>query len=1772
MIDNSQQAVSELIGLSDDELAVLWRMNDEVPPRIGICANELVSQQARSNPTKLAVHSWDGDLSYTQVDGLSTQLAYQLQIWGVGLHKVVPLCFEKSKWTVVAMLAVMKSGGAFALLDPSQPEQRLSTIVSDVQATLVLSSQSKSMLAERLIPSGLAMPVSEGLFDSIPPAPLERLKLVPSSAEMYIQFTSGSTGHPKGIPLSHANFTSGAMARAKAVGYRDTSRVLDFPSYAFDVAIDCMLCTLMRGGTICVPSEAQRLNDLAGAILGLEANMAHMTPSVARVLDSEIMARLDVLGLGGEAVSARDAREWSKLTRVVVAYGPSECTVGCTINEEVDGRKEWIGIGRGVGCVTWIVDPEDHTRLMPPFAVGELLVEGHIVGPGYLNNKEKTAEVFIEDPPWLEHGYPRGFVPGRPGRLYKTGDLVKYAPDASGELIFVGRKDSQVKLRGQRVELGEVEHHVRHWLPSGTRLSAEVIRPNQGKGQPMLVVFIEQESTTPGADEQWSSFLRDGLQGMDERLSQVLPVYMMPSAYVPVAVLPMMVSGKTNRKELQRIGSDLTVKDLAEFQAMLEKPDSGPRVDASDPQSNELLSICAHLLNREESKVGLNDNFFFLGGDSILAMKLVAMARKSGWELSVSDVFSGRTLADIAKSMQPNSARDTFEVPRFTLIGKEVQAEHVVNEVSNLLGLDPVQIEDVYPCTPLQEGLMALSAKFSDAYVAQRVLELPSAPELDDLQKALTLVYEDCPILRTRIVQTAGNGLLQVVLKTNMRWAKSSSLQKHIQTDQRNEMGLCTELCRFASIQDEVQGRIYFVWTMHHALYDGWSIPLMLQRLRSALYGQSTERPAEFKHFIRYLSESDQQASKSFWADELWGVKDTQYPAHPKTDYITKADSLLERYVSVNMARGSGTTLATIIRGAWAIVAATYSGCDDVVFGETLTGRSAPVKGIEEIEGPMITTIPVRVNVDVSKTVSEFLSELRGKDVARIPHEHFGLQNIRRVHEDARIACDLRTGLVIQPKTEDPPVTGDLVSGLAPANDVEAAREALKFNTYGLMLVCSVESNGFLIMASFDSNVLDLAEAERTLALLSHVVQQLCEDNSKLLSQLSLLSPEDANELRIWNKQAPVSVNPRTGRLEAEVGMGLSYPPISVPWVVSPSDDGRLQPIGAPGRLLIEGPLGHQESIPVPGWLQEQRGQTNRPARLSRTNDLVRYGRDGKMLYVGMADGADNESSPPATPSEEVSVLSPWNMKTPQPTTASILSDRQKHLRELWSDVLGMKGDDIGLDDSFFNLGADSITAMKLVFIARREGFDLTVTDIFRYKTLRSMTEALKSATAQLETTAYAPFSAVAADDVEYFRQQIQSQLAEPTWNIKDVLPTTALQAGGVDATIQEPRFSLQYCLLYLDESVDADRLSRCFKELVDEHEILRTVFIDYQGDCLQVVLESVEVEYTEFAVDGDLEAEVTRVCSEDCAKPLRHGEVWLKTFTVRGPSGAKCFVVKISHAQYDGMCLSKLLLQLGHLYNGDQLAPHNQFSAFMYHVLEVAPKGYPFWKQMLQDSSISVVAPPAVEKSPRAIAISKEIDISNRTRDFTLSTTTTAAWAVVVARHLGIRDVVFGQVVAARNIGIPDCDTIMGKCDHHAPVRVKFVDSWLGKDLLEHVQEQLVSKAPWEATSFKDIIRNCTSWPESTQFDSVVHHHDIDYFDSMEVGGTTCRLDTVNPHSEPAQEWKIQSWSQGNKLTVEIICSESWKPLGYNLLTSLEETVRQLIFKAGENIFEIAN
>lgn len=1215
-LSNPGASIQSCMAPTRHDLDSIWRWCYDLPPTHDFCMQDMVAEQAKRHPEKVAIDAWDGTLTYGQIELYSNSLAGLLRESGVETHDFVPLCFEKSRWTIVAVLAVMKSGATIAMMDPSLPLGRLQNMAVQVGAKTIVSSRMQHDLGTKILPEGPRFVVDEQAFAHLSDSDtLPALPPVPPTALMYIIFTSGSTGTPKGVKISHATYTSSAIPRAAAVGYSADSRVLDFASYAFDVSIDSMLLTLGNGGTLCIPSDEDRLNDINGVMRAMRINYAGITPSVARILDQDVIESLSALGLGGEASAPRDVNMWGRETRIVIGYGPCECTIGCTVNSSAATGRDYISIGPGNGASIWIVDPNDHEALVPVGAVGELLVEGPIVGQGYLNDDEKTAAAFIHDPSWLVAGH-KGF-PGRRGRLYKTGDLGMYDPDGSGGILFAGRKDTQVKLRGQRVELGEIESQLKAGLPSEANVIAEVIVPQASGGQPTLVAFVSQLAKVNGVEEleaaQLSPDLTKALTSINTTLAKVLPRYMVPNAYIPVSYIPTLISGKIDRKRLRQFGATVD----------LQKLDQGPAAKATREfrELNVLEQRLRHawslVLKVDEDSIHPQDNFFALGGESLAAMRLVSVCRERGLDLSVTSTFANPTLEEMAETVKIYDVDIQTETLPFSLITQSVESACL--EASQACGTEPSAVEDIYPCTPTQESLITFSLKSTESYVAQRIACVPSHLSLDAFKQAWEAVFAANPILRTRVAQLQDPGLQQVVLKQGIDWRHSTSLARYLEDDRNERMDLGQSLARYAIVDDASDGKRYMVWTVHHVQYDGWSEPLILDMVTKALQNGTINihSKALMKDFVKWVHDTDQTAMQDFWRNELHGAVGPQFPSTPSRDFLPTPNGTAERLVRLGTkTEGLPFTVATLIRGAWALVASQYTGSDDVVFGETLTGRDISLRGVEDVLGPLNATVPIRVRVDRAASAASYLRAVQAAVSARVPYQHMGMQYIRRVSRDAQHACEAPTGIVVQPEPEL--VGGELGFALG-----DPVREALHFNPYPLMLAFGLRKGGFRVCASFDKSLVDVAQMDRVLAQVEAACVRLTEDLDRRVGQVSCMPIEELDQIWRWNQTAPLAPEESTGRLRAHASIkpGSEYPRAAVPWVCDPRNPSQLSPIGCQGELWLESAILGDEAVESPAWLVAGSSEVvGRAGKVQPTGDIVELRPDGSLVFVGRKD------------------------------------------------------------------------------------------------------------------------------------------------------------------------------------------------------------------------------------------------------------------------------------------------------------------------------------------------------------------------------------------------------------------------------------------------------------------------------------------------------------------------------------------------------------------------
>ena len=585
--------------------------NKEVPATIEARVHEIIGKAALEYQTKSAIEAWDGRFTYKELENMSTRLGLHLRSLGVKKGMVVPLCFPKSAWMPVAALAVMKTGAAFIALDISLPTRRLQDIVEHVQSAVLLTAGDSERLARKLTNNKVVI-VNENALANLTISKELPLPNISPEDPLYVVSTSGSTGKPKFPTISHSNFAS-AIYHQRSIRALDSSvRAYDFASYAFDAAVSNLIHVLAAGGCLCIPSEEQRKSDLVASMNAFQATYADLTPSTARLLRPELVPSLKVLILAGEPMTVKDVEIWGSRVDLRILYGPAECSVAATGTKWNESYSSG-DIGSGIGLNTWVVDIANNC-LSPVGAVGSLWLEGPLVGLGYYRDNEKTTASFVDNPAWRN----------RKGRVYCTGDWVRYNGD--GTLTFVGREDTQIKLRGQRIELAEIEYHAGNVFGENevVYLAAEVIKPKDSDRQ-LLAMFYKcrTDAIMPGINEK-----------SIERLSEVLPSYMVPTSWINLKEFPITPTGKIDRRRIRDIGSSMSLKTLISWNELHSHTHHNPQTISE----RNLQRLWAAVLDMEIDSISINDSFLRIG-DSLHAMHLTSAARKAGFSLSVADVF-----------------------------------------------------------------------------------------------------------------------------------------------------------------------------------------------------------------------------------------------------------------------------------------------------------------------------------------------------------------------------------------------------------------------------------------------------------------------------------------------------------------------------------------------------------------------------------------------------------------------------------------------------------------------------------------------------------------------------------------------------------------------------------------------------------------------------------------------------------------------------------------------------------------------------------------------------------------------------------------------------------------------------------------------------------------------------------------------------------------------------------------------------------------------------
>ena len=910
---------------------------------------ELFAAQAARTPEAIAVVFEDQQLTYAQLDARANQLAHHLRSLGVGPEVVVGLCVERSPEMLVGLLGILKGGGAYLPLDPAYPSERLAFMLEDARAPVLIT---QAALLDQLPAYGARIVQIDADWPAIArqPTTTPRSGLHPHNTA-YVIYTSGSTGTPKGVAVGHGSIPNLAAVEVDRLTITAEARVLQFASPSFDAAIWEITASLAAGARLILMAADERGGETLGNLIRAQGvTHATLPPVVLGDLPAELP--LQTLIVAGEACTPELVERWSAGRCMINAYGPTETTVCATMSEALMGGSI-PPIGRPIwNTQVYVLD--GGLEPVPAGVVGELYIAGAGLARGYLHRAGLTAERFVANP-----------FGAAGSRMYRSGDLARWRAD--GVLEFVGRADQQVKVRGFRIEPGEIEAAlVRHPAVS----QAVVVAREDAPGQKRLVAYV-----VAAADREIDT------SALRRRLGESLPDYMVPSSIVVLDALPLTANGKLDRHALP-------APDLTPSVVRL------PRT----PQEEVLCALYAEVLGVE--RVGIDDDFFALGGHSLLATKLISRIRATlDVEIAIRSLFEAASVEALAKRL------DDGEAARPALVRQPRPSE--------------------IPLSFAQRRLWFLDRleELSATYNIPMALRLRGTFDSAALEAALSDVVARHESLRTVFPETGGIPR-QLILEASAarprleRGAVSeASLAGALAAAVRRGFDLSSEPPLRAHLFALGESEHVLLLLLHHIAGDGWSLVPLWRDLSCAYAARLAGRAPEFSPLpVQYADytlwqhevlgrEDDPQSAISrqlaFWTSSLKDLPDQiDLPSDRPRPAVAshRGDSVPLRIGAelhrglLALAREGGASLFMVLQAGLAALLTRLGAGTDIPIGSPIAGRTD--SALDELVGFFVNTLVLRTDTSGNPSFRALIARVRAANLAAYGHQDLPFERL----------------------------------------------------------------------------------------------------------------------------------------------------------------------------------------------------------------------------------------------------------------------------------------------------------------------------------------------------------------------------------------------------------------------------------------------------------------------------------------------------------------------------------------------------------------------------------------------------------------------------------------------------------------------------------------------------------------------------------------------------------------------------------------------------------
>ncbi|MEM7028219.1 MAG: amino acid adenylation domain-containing protein [Chloroflexota bacterium] len=928
---------------------------------IDVCIHSLFERQAAKSSENIAVVCGSRSLTYEALNQQANRLAHYLQSKGVESECLVGLYMSRSIDMIVSLLAILKSGGAYLPLSPLYPEKRLAYILADAGINVVLTDELFHDHLTGFSNQTLCIPDIKKHLNKWPDHNLTTS--VQSSNLAYVIYTSGSTGRPKGVAVEHRGIGNMVTAQIKQFGVHANSRVLQFSSLTFDASVAEIFKTLLAGGTLIIPPEDTLLTgeSLLSFLQRKAITLAVLPPSVLQDLPQAHLPHLETLVVAGEACPIDLPKRWRTGRRFFNAYGPTEATVCTTIAEVTDDSWQPT-IGKPIAN-TQVTILDENLESVPIDTPGELCIGGPGLARGYLHQPQRTAEAFIN----------HTMQDGTNQRLYRTGDLAQYRMD--GQLEFLGRIDDQVKIRGYRIELTEIEATLReHSAIQNCVVTVQTVR----EGDQRLVAYLVSRSERRLTHNQLNSFLRDRL-----------PNYMIPAYFTYLDALPLNVSGKIDRQQLPPL--DLMRPELA----------VGYRTPRNEIE-HKLAQIWHDVLG--VTQIGIHDDFFDVGGHSLLTMQLASRIRAVfQTDVPLNILFDSPTIAQQATALekyQPTSSNEATIVP--------------------------VTDQNAQPLSFAQQRLWFLNQwhPHTSAYNLPIAYQLQGSLDIGILKQSLQDLISRHSILRT-VYTSASDIPSQIVKAIDERDFDLITIDlRHMQAAERLK-SLADQVQQAALMSFDLSQnwpiRVYLfqleknvsvlLLVLHHIAADHWSMRILAQDL-AAFYKARVQNTSaaltpllvqygDFASWEQSFESEHQNASLAYWQKQLSDLPPqlslpTDRP-RPVTQTLSGAQHRLTLPPETTdnlraLGKEEHLTLFMVLLTGFSLLLKQYSRQDDIVIGTPVASRKQ--LEMENLIGFFVNTLVLRTDLSGNPVCQTLLQQVRKTTLDALMHQDFPFEKL----------------------------------------------------------------------------------------------------------------------------------------------------------------------------------------------------------------------------------------------------------------------------------------------------------------------------------------------------------------------------------------------------------------------------------------------------------------------------------------------------------------------------------------------------------------------------------------------------------------------------------------------------------------------------------------------------------------------------------------------------------------------------------------------------------